>query len=236
MPVGNDTITALYGGDSNFGADTATLVQVVNKATATLALSNLTQVYDASPKAVTVTTTPPGLSGVGVTYDGSGTVPTAVGTYAIVASLTNQNYQATNATGTLTIQATIAASTGANGTISPSGIDTLNPAASQTYTMTPATGYHVANVLVDGASVGAVTSYPFTSISASHTISVTYAINMYTVTSTANGNGTVNPSGVHGVNYGDSQLITVTPEAGYHITALHADSFDSGRSIVVHIP
>src|SRR5207245_11358337 len=75
----------------------------------TIPLNNLTQGYNGSPKPATVTTSPAGLSGVSITYDGSATAPTDVGNYAVVASLTNANYTASNATGTLTIvgQATI---------------------------------------------------------------------------------------------------------------------------------
>ena len=80
---------------------TATTV-TVNKATATLTLSNLAQTYSGVPEPVTVTTSPAGLSGVSVTYNGSSTAPTAAGSYAVVASLTNADYTASNATGTLT--------------------------------------------------------------------------------------------------------------------------------------
>src|SRR5207247_356158 len=73
------------------------------KAAATITLSNLTQSYDGSPKPATVTTSPAGLSGVSITYDGSATAPTNAGSYAVVASLSNTNYSASNATGTLTI-------------------------------------------------------------------------------------------------------------------------------------
>src|SRR5207253_7545002 len=73
------------------------------KGTATITLSNLTQTYSGSPKSPTVTTSPDGLSGVSITYDGSATAPTNVGSYAVVASLNNANYTASNATGTLTI-------------------------------------------------------------------------------------------------------------------------------------
>src|SRR5213079_1749135 len=38
-----------------------------------------------------------------VTYNGSTTAPTNIGSYAVVASLSNANYTASNATGTLTI-------------------------------------------------------------------------------------------------------------------------------------
>ena len=75
----------------------------LNKASATLTLTNLTQAFDGTPRPVTVTTTPAGVTGVAVTYNGSSTPPTNAGSYAIVASLTNNNYQASNATGTLVI-------------------------------------------------------------------------------------------------------------------------------------
>lgn len=82
---------------------------------------------------------------------------------------------------------TITASAGANGSISPSGAVILNHGASQTFTITPDAAYHVADVLVDGVSVGAVTTYPFTNVTANHTIEATFAIDTYTLTYDANG-------------------------------------------------
>ncbi|NTW81630.1 MAG: S8 family serine peptidase, partial [Geobacteraceae bacterium] len=76
---------------------------VIGNAAATLTLGDLTQTYDGTPKAATVTTSPAGLIGVAVTYDGSAVPPSAIGSYAVVATLTNDNYQAANATGTLVI-------------------------------------------------------------------------------------------------------------------------------------
>src|SRR5204863_2335560 len=73
------------------------------KVTATLTLSNLTQTYNGSPKSVTVTTSPGGLSGVSITYNGSASAPTGAGSYAVVASLNNANYTASDVTGTLVI-------------------------------------------------------------------------------------------------------------------------------------
>ena len=71
------------------------------KLTAFVTLSNLNQVYDGNPKPVTVTTDPAGLA-VTVTYNGSTAVPTNVGTYTVVATINDANYQG-SATGTLTI-------------------------------------------------------------------------------------------------------------------------------------
>ncbi len=69
--------------------------------TATVTLSNLNQYYSGTPRPATVTTNPSGLA-VNVTYNGSTTPPTAVGSYAVVATVTAPGY-AGSATGTLTI-------------------------------------------------------------------------------------------------------------------------------------
>jgi DNA-binding beta-propeller fold protein YncE len=74
------------------------------KAPATITLSGLNQAYNGSPKAATATTDPAGLEGVALTYDGSLTPPTAVGSYAVVAALTNPEYEAPDAIGTLVIE------------------------------------------------------------------------------------------------------------------------------------
>ena len=59
---------------------------------------------------------------------------------------------------------------------------TVNYGASQTFSFTPDTGYHVADVMVDGTSVGAAPNYTFTNVTANHTIAVTFAINTYSLT------------------------------------------------------
>lgn len=66
---------------------------------------------------------------------------------------------------------------GTGRTISPSGSTTVVYGGTQTYTITPTSGYSVANVLVDGSSVGSITSYVFSNVIASHTISATFAAN-----------------------------------------------------------
>ena len=82
----------------------------INKAAATLAFNtaSLTQAYDGNPKPVKVTTSPAGLDTVTVTYNGSTTAPSSVGTYALAASLANSNYVAAPITGTLTISRQVA--------------------------------------------------------------------------------------------------------------------------------
>ncbi len=82
----------------------------------------------------------------------------------------------------------ITASAGSGGTISPSGVTPLDPGGSQVYTITPLSGYHVKDVLVDGVSVGAVTGYTFSNVTVSHTIAASFERNpAITVTNPATG-------------------------------------------------
>jgi hypothetical protein len=69
---------------------------------------------------------------------------------------------------------TIVASPSSYGVISPPGDTTVNTGASQTYTITPNSGYRVYDVMVDGSPVGAVATYTFAGVTADHTITVTY--------------------------------------------------------------
>src|SRR5205814_10235135 len=103
---------------------------------------------------------------------------------------------------------TIAASAGANGAISPSGTVSVNDGDSPGFTITPDAHYHVADVLVDGVSVGAVTSYNFSNVTAGHTIDATFAITTHTVTASAGANGAISPSGTISINDGDNSSFT----------------------------
>jgi hypothetical protein len=77
------------------------LAATTNTPTAAVNLGSLAQTYDGTPKAATATTTPAGLS-VSFTYNGSATPPTAAGTYSVVATVNDPNYQGI-ASGTLQI-------------------------------------------------------------------------------------------------------------------------------------
>jgi len=106
--AGTTAITASQAGNASYSAATSvTQSLTVNKATATIIISNLSQVYDGTPKPVTTSTNPSGLSGVTVTYNGSSTVPLAPGSYALIASLNNSSYSAPSVSGTLTISPTV---------------------------------------------------------------------------------------------------------------------------------
>ena len=69
---------------------------------------------------------------------------------------------------------TIKATAGAGGSISPSGNVSVREGRNQTFTITPDKGYAVANVKIDGKSIGAVKSYTFENVSRTHTIEVIF--------------------------------------------------------------
>lgn len=123
---------------------------------------------------------------------------------------------------------TIIATGGSNGTISPSGAQNVVSHFSQMFVVSPATGYHVADVLVDGVSVGAVNAYTFTDVMANHSITASFAINPYTITATAGFGGSISPSGSLMVTYGANQTFTVTPNPGYVVLDVLIDGVSIG--------
>ncbi len=123
---------------------------------------------------------------------------------------------------------TISASAGSGGTISPSGDTTVSYGASQSYVITPDAGYHVADVIVDGASMGPVTTYTFGQVIADHFIQATFATDEYVITSSAGNGGTISPSGSITVSFGASQSYVITPDAGYHVADVIVDGASMG--------
>ena len=72
---------------------------------------------------------------------------------------------------------TIMASAADGGTISPSGGTSNAPGTARTFVVKAKTGYHVADVLVDGKSIGAVNRHTFNNVSDSHTITAQFTAN-----------------------------------------------------------
>ena len=178
-----------------------------------------------------------------VNYGGTQTFTIAANTgYAIANVLVDgvsvgavASYTFSNITAGHTISATFAAATytitasaGSNGSITPSGSVLVNYGGTQTFTIAANTGYAIANVLVDGVSVGAVASYTFSNITAGHTISATFAAATYTITASAGSNGSITPSGSVLVNYGGTQTFTIAANTGYAIANVLVDGVSVG--------
>ena len=69
---------------------------------------------------------------------------------------------------------TITAAAGEGGSITPAGEVSVKEGASQTFTITAQESYAIADVLVDGQSVGAVDNYTFENVTANHTIAALF--------------------------------------------------------------
>jgi hypothetical protein len=114
-----------------------------------------------------------------VTAGPSGTGPGTV-SYLVAANTGSASRTATLSAGGQTVTVSqsgytaaaysITASTGSGGSISPAGTATVSSGASKAYTITPASGYSVSYVQVDGLNVGAVSAYTFSNVKANHSI------------------------------------------------------------------
>ncbi|QHL88991.1 T9SS type A sorting domain-containing protein [Nibribacter ruber] len=99
---GKVKVKATVAEDGAYVAGSKEMELTITKAAGTVTLSNLEQAYNGQPKPVSVTTNPAGLQAT-VKYDGSATVPSAVGTYAVTASILDDNYTG-EGSGTLVIK------------------------------------------------------------------------------------------------------------------------------------
>jgi len=127
--------------------------------------------------------------------------------------------------------AVIRASAAEGGTLSPSGTSVVELGTALTVQVTPDAGYDVADVLVDGASVGAVTTYTLSEINASHTVSASFIAelpNTYVVAVNAGAGGSVSPSGSVSVSDGGDLTVSVTPNTGYAIADVLVDGASVG--------
>lgn len=133
---------------------------------------------------------------------------------------------------------TITATVNEGGTITPSGAVAVEEGSGKTFTITPDTGYHIADVTVNGESVGVVDSYTFTNVQSSQTIEVTFernstsdnggsSITRYTITASAGSGGVIDPSGSVRVSRGSDKTFTITANEGYEI----ADVLVDGESV-----
>lgn len=117
--------------------------------------------------------------------ESNGTVLTVTAIYKNDTSLTanatvrvvvnsNNNGGNNNGGGTVSSSFVIKASAGNGGIISPSGNVSVKRGDDQTFVINPVNGYRIADVIVDGKSVDAVSLYTFENVRANHTIEVVF--------------------------------------------------------------
>ncbi|MBJ6724753.1 chitobiase/beta-hexosaminidase C-terminal domain-containing protein [Geomesophilobacter sediminis] len=172
------------------------------------------------------------------------TFPTVTSNHTLDASFAIDTFTLTTAVETNGVADT----TGTGGTITagaattgicvfPSGSSgTCQYGSSFTYSITNKPGYILRNVFVDGASVGAKTSWTFTGIAGNHSIKAVFT-NQRHVTITFGGanppNGTISPApdpltGMVATTTGKDVTFKITPSVGYLVQDVKLDSASQG--------
>jgi hypothetical protein len=122
---------------------------------------------------------------------------------------------------------TITPSAGPHGTITPSHRVVVRRGSSQTFFITPDTGYIIKDVSVDGKSVGPVPSYTFSDVKDDHRIKATFEKALFTITPSAGPHGQISPSAPVTVPRGGTQIFSITSDPGYRIKDVVVD----GKSV-----
>jgi len=169
--AGSVRVVATQAGNASWNvAAPVTNTFTVTKATARVTLNNITQTYDGTPRVVTATTVPSGLS-VTLTYNGSAEAPTAIGSYAVTGVVNTVLYQG-QAVGTLTVaKKTLWVKADAKTMVMGSTVPTL------TYTVSG---------LVNGDTVATVLSGALATTATSASPAGIYPITRGTLTANAN--------------------------------------------------
>ena len=119
----------------------------------------------------------------------------------------------------------VTAAAGEGGTITPAGQTLVKKGTSKTFDITPAQGYEIVNVNVDGTDLGPISYYTFQRVGVDHTISATFqkaqpSGDTVTLTTTASDGGTVAPAGQTTYVSGQAVDVTFTPDQGYQLASV----------------
>ena len=131
----------------------------------------------------------------------------------------------------------VTATSGEGGAIDPAGTTLVKKGTSKTFNVVPATGYEVANVVVDGTDLGPISYYTFERVGTDHTISATFQkaqaggeIAIFSVLTTVAGEGgAVQPAGQTKVATGEAVNVTFVPDEGYQLASVKVN----GRKVEV---
>ena len=140
-----------------------------------------------------------------------------------LSDIINKEFKSTPVTYTITISST------GSGTVTPTGVQTVNRGASLTVTATPALDNQLKSFTVDGNSVS--NPYTFTNIQANHIVAVEFEpipVADVIITASAGTGGTITPSGAIIVAQGGSQAFTIAADSGYKIKDVKVDGASVG--------
>ena len=124
----------------------------------------------------------------------------------------------------------IEAQSGENGAIVPSGLDYVTSGGNSTnYTFQATPGYILADVLVDGSSVGTPADYQFSGVATDHTVRAEFAIETYAIGVTQTTGGTITPGSPTAVARGGiSEILSIRANVGYKVQDVRVDGLSIG--------
>jgi hypothetical protein len=248
LATGTHSLSVGYSGDANHApCSSPAILHDVKLPTTTSLVSSPNPSWFGQSVTLTATVSPAAATGTVTFYDGVNPIGTGglsggtaelitsaltTATHSLSAGYGGDETYLSSASASVShdvADLTIVASAGPNGGISPDGSVSVVHGGSQAYTITPASCHAIADVLVDGASVGAVGSYTFTNVTTHHTIAASFAVlGPYTIVASAGPGGTIGPSGNVSVACGGSQAFIITPDAGYAIGDVLVDGASVG--------
>lgn len=133
----------------------------------------------------------------------------------------------------------VEASSGQGGAVGPSGVILVPGGSDQPFSISPQQNFKIQDVLVDGASVGPVSSYVLGKVGKPHKIQAVFAptgSRLYTVWLSSGLHGSVSPSGPAQVADGKSLSFSVTPDPQYKISDVTLDRVSLGPVASYTIP
>ena len=134
-------------------------------------------------------------------------------------------------TGASGAEHSITATAGQGGSITPDGTVFVKNGLDQTFTITADEGYAIADVTVDGESVGKVSTYTFQAVTEDHTIAATFyrPTEEFTITASADQGGVITPNGTVTVAKGERATFAIAASAGYEISDVIVDGASVGK-------
>lgn len=128
---------------------------------------------------------------------------------------------------------TVSITVGPGGTVSPNTSQQVLEGDSVTFNATPNVGYLLNTFTTNSSGCVAArsgTRLTIGSVHANCTVSATFVRATFLVTPAATGNGSISPSTVQTVLYGDSKVFTLTPQLGHKLGSISGCSGGAGLS------
>jgi len=115
-----------------------------------------------------------------------------------------------------------------NGLIEPSGKIYVNEGDFQLFNITANEGYKIVDVIVNGESIGAKSSYYFENVTGNNTITASFKPARFSITVQPSDNGGIQPSNLVWVTEGKDQMFSIVPSDGYEIASVTIDGQSAG--------